>query len=103
MKDFGTDVLGQGPAIVTNGPPGTGQAGIQMSSTPPFQQDRLRFDLRHMQSFLPDDDEHEFEDLRFQLETAYFTDRYFLFEYYQMLYDKGMDQENLGLRVLPEE
>ncbi len=96
LKDFGTDVLGQGPAIVTNGPPGAGRAGIQMSSTPAFQQDRGRYDLRHMQSFLPDDNEHEFEDLRLQIESAYFTDRYFLFEYYQQLYDKGMDQENLG-------
>ena len=45
LQDFGTDVLGQGPAIVTNGPPGAGKAGIQMSSTPPFQQDRGRFDI----------------------------------------------------------
>ena len=33
-KDSGTDVLGPGPAIVTNGPPGAGKAGIQLSSTP---------------------------------------------------------------------
>ncbi len=97
LKDFGTDVLGTGPAIVTNGPPGAGKRGFQMSSTPPFQQDRLRFDLRHMQSFLPNDEEHEFEDLRFQIESAYYTDRYFLFEYYQQLWDKGMDQENVAL------
>jgi hypothetical protein len=96
LQDFGTDVLGQGPAIVTNGPPGAGKAGIQMSSTPPFQRDRLRLDFRHMQAFLPDDDDHEFEDLRLQLEAAYFTDRYFLFEYFQQLWDRGMDQETLA-------
>ena len=49
-----------------------------------------------MQSFLPDDDEHEFEDLRLQLEAAYYTDRYFLFEYFQQLWDRGMDQETLA-------
>jgi hypothetical protein len=97
LKDYGTDVLGAGPAIVTNGPPGAGRAGIQMSSTPSFQQDRLRFDFRHMQSFLDNnDEENDFRELRLQLEAAYFTDRYFLFEYYQQLFDKGMDQESLA-------
>jgi hypothetical protein len=96
LQDYGTDVLGQGPAIVTNGPAGSGKAGIQMSSTPPFQLDRLRLDTRHMQMFLPDDDEHEFEDLRLQLEASYYTDRYFLFEYFQQLWDRGMDQETVA-------
>jgi hypothetical protein len=95
LQDLGTDVLGTGPAIVTNGPPGAGRAGIQMSSTPAFQLDRMRYDFRHMQDFLPDDEDHEFEQLRAQVESAYYTDRYFLFEYYQMLWNKGMDQENL--------
>lgn len=97
LKDFGTDVLGSGPAIVTNGPPGAGRAGIQMYSTPPFQENRLRVDFRHMQSFLdPNDEDNAYKNLKFQLEAAYYTDRYFLFEYYQMLWDTGMDQETLG-------
>jgi hypothetical protein len=96
LQDFAPDNLGQGPAIVTNGPPGAGKRGYQMSSTPAFQQDRLRLDFRHMQSFLPNDEEHEFEDLRLQAEVAYYTDRYFLFEYFQRLWDVGMDQETLA-------
>src|SRR5262249_55468507 len=98
LQDFGTDVLGQGPAIVTNGPPGAGKAGIQMASTPAFQLDRLRLDMRHMQSFLDEDNDGDrpYETLRLQLEAAYYTDRYFLFEYFQQLWDRGMDQETLA-------
>ena len=96
----GTDVLGQGPAIVTNGPPGAGKAGSQMSSADPrSSRTDGRFDFRHMQRFLPDDDEHQFEDLRLQLEAAYYTDRYFLEEYYKRLFDTGMDQETLAYGI----
>ena len=97
LQDYGTDVLGQGPAIVTNGPPGAGKAGIQMYSTPAYKLDRFRLDFRHMQSFLDEDPngDHPYEALRLQTEAAYYTDRYFLFEYYQMLWDTGMDQETL--------
>jgi hypothetical protein len=99
LKDFGTDVLGTGYAIVTNGPPGSGKSGILRSSTPPFQQDRGRFDLRHNQRFLPDDEDHQYEELRLQLEAAYYTDRYFLEEYYKRLHDTGMDQETLAYGI----
>ena len=99
LKDFGTDVLGTGPAIVTNGPPGAGKAGIQRSSVPPFQQDRGRLDFRHNQRFLPDDEDHQFEELRLQLEAAYYSDRYFLEEYYKRLHDVGMDQETLAYGI----
>ena len=38
LKDAGIDVLGTGPAIVTNGPPGAGKAGFQRTRRPrPFQ------------------------------------------------------------------
>jgi hypothetical protein len=99
LKDFGTDVLGTGYAIVTNGPPGAGKAGILRSSTPPFRQDRGRLDLRHNQRFLPDDEDHQFQELRLQLEAAYYTDRYFLEEYYKRLHDVGLDQESLGYGI----
>ena len=52
-----------------------------------------------MQWFLPEDDEHQFEDLRLQVEAAYYTDRYFLEEYYKRLYDTGMDQETLAYGI----
>jgi hypothetical protein len=96
LRDFGNDVLGTGPAIVTNGPPGAGKAGFQRSDVPSFQEDRMRVNLRHMQRFLPDDEEHENEDLRLQVEAAYSTDRHFIEEYYKRLNDVGMDQETLG-------
>ena len=63
---------------------------------PPFQEIRGRFNIRHMQRFLPDDDEHQFEDLRLQLEVAYVSDRHFLEEYYKRLNETGMDQETLA-------
>jgi hypothetical protein len=96
LKDFGNDVLGSGPAVVTQGPAGAGKRGYQRSDVPPFQQIRGRFNIRHMQRFLPDDDEHHFEDLRLQLEIAYVSDRQFLEEYYKRLNETGMDQETLG-------
>jgi hypothetical protein len=95
LQDKGIDVLGSGPAIITNGPPGAGSRGYQRSGTPSFQDIRGRFNLRHMQRFLPDDEEHRFEDLKLQAEVGYFSDRYFLEEYYKRLFDVGMDQETL--------
>ncbi len=95
LQDKGIDVLGPGPAIVTNGPPGSGKAGFQRTGVPAFQDIRGRFNIRHMQRFLPDDDEHKYEDLRLQVEAAYNSDRYFLEEYYKRLFDVGMDQETL--------
>src|SRR5262249_52313447 len=83
----------------TNGPPGAGKAGIQRSAAPPFQQDRGRFNLRHNQRFLPDDEAHQFEELRLQLEAAYYSDRYFLEEYYKRLHDVGIDQETLAYGI----
>ena len=95
LRDSGIDVLGPGPAIVTNGPPGAGRAGFQRMGVPPFQDFRGRFNIRHMQKFLPDDEAHRFEDAHIQFEAAYYSDRYFLEEYYKRLFDVGMDQETL--------
>ncbi len=96
LRDYGIDNLGSGPAIITNGPPGAGSRGFQRSGTPSFQDVRGRWNLRHMQRFLPDDEEHQFEDMKLQIENAYFSDRYFLEEYYKRLHDVGMDQETLA-------
>ena len=95
LRDSGVDVLGPGPAIVTNGPPGAGRAGFQRMGVPAFQDFRGRFNIRHMQRFLPDDDAHKYEDAHIQAEAAYYSDRYFLEEYYKRLFDVGMDQETL--------
>jgi hypothetical protein len=103
LKDAGIDDLGTGPAIVTNGPPGAGKAGFQRSSDsptgggdPPFQSERGRFNIRHFQRFLPDDDDHVFEDVRLQIEVAYASDRNFIEQYYKQLFDTGSDQETLA-------
>lgn len=95
LRDSGIDILGSGPAIITNGPPGAGKVGYQRSGFPPFQDFRGRFNIRHMQRFLPDDDAHKYEDIHLQLEAAYVSDRHFLEEYYKRLFDVGMDQETL--------
>jgi hypothetical protein len=97
LKDFGTDDLGPGLAIITNGPPGAGTAGIQRLAVPPFQQDRLRITSRHMQYFGDyDPSALQFNDTRLQLELGYYTDRYFLEEYYKRLTETGLDQETLA-------
>jgi hypothetical protein len=97
LKDAGVDDLGTGPAIVTNGPFGAGKAGFQRGDQPPFQDMRGRFNFRHNQRFLPDDDdEHQFQELRLQLEVAYASDRNFIEEYYKQLFDRGSDQETLA-------
>ena len=87
---------GLGPGGRHQRAPRRGQAGYQRSDVPPFQEIRGRFNIRHMQRFLPDDDEHQFEDLRLQLELAYVSDRHFLEEYYKRLNETGMDQETLA-------
>jgi hypothetical protein len=99
LKDAGVDVLGTGPAIVTNGPPGAGKAGFQRSSDPPFQDFRGRLNARHNQRFLPEDDDHAFDELRLQLEVGYASDRNFIEEYYKRLFDTGMDQETIAAFV----
>lgn len=101
LKDSGRDTLGSGPAIITNNI-AAGKAGYQrggggrFGGVPPFQDFRGRTVFRHMQRFLPDDDEHVYEDLRAQIEFGYLSDRYFLEEYYKRLFDVGLDQETLA-------
>ena len=88
IQDSGRDVLGPGPAIVTNGPAGAGRAGYQRTSVPAFQQYRGRSDFRHMVQFLGEDAPDD-QDFRVQLEAAYISDRNFLEEYYKRLFDVG--------------
>jgi hypothetical protein len=99
LKDASYDVLGTGPAIVTNGPAGAGKAGFQRSADPPFQSIRGRLNFRHNQRFLPDDEEHQFQELRLQVEAGYASDRNFIEEYYKRLFDTGQDQETLAYGV----
>jgi hypothetical protein len=102
LHDMGKDVLGPGPAIVTNGPEGAGKAGFQRTSDPPFQNPRERITFRHMQSLLPSDAPLD-EDFRIQVEAGYVSDRNFLEEYYKRLFDTGFDQETLAYGVYQRE
>ncbi len=90
--DRGTDVLGTGPAVITDGPPGSGDRGFQRSKVPVYDQFRGRYEFKHMQSLLPENAGID-EDLKFQVNFGYLSDRYFLEQYYKRLYDSGPDQD----------
>ena len=108
LQDEGRDILGSGPAIITNNR-AAGDLGYQrggggnLGSVPSFTDPRGRLMFRHMQRFVPDDEEHHYEDLRAQIEVGYSTDRYFLEEYYKRLFDVGMDQETLAYVIRQKE
>ena len=72
------------------------RAHRQGGGDPPFQSERGRLNIRHFQRFLPDDDDHIFEDQRVQIEVAYASDRNFIEQYYKQLFDTGSDQETLA-------
>ncbi|MDR3638748.1 MAG: hypothetical protein P4L84_33385 [Isosphaeraceae bacterium] len=96
LKDFGTDDLGPGLAIITNNNKAA-NVGITRLAVPPFQQDRLRITARHMQYFGDyDPDDPSLSEMRMQVELGYYTDRYFLEEYYKRLTETGLDQETLA-------
>ena len=108
LYDEGRDILGTGPAIETKDP-ALGKFGFQrgitstdtaLNGVPAFTNPRGRVNFRHMQRFLPDDEDHLYEDLRLQLEVGTYSDRYFLEEYYKRLFDIGADQETVlyGIR-----
>lgn len=103
ILDHGIDVLGPGPAVVTYGPPGFGKLGFQRTAVPPPPDHLLRGRVvaRHFQSLLGEDARDD-QDLRFQVEFGYESDRHFLEEYYKRLFDSGLDQETLvyGVRQM---
>lgn len=115
LQDSGVDDLGSGPAIVTNkrflangqlagkagfqrGPNSVGH-GIPPLGVPPFQEFRGRATIRHMQYLIPDNEDTRYEDFRLQTELGYYSDRYFLEEYYKRLFDTGLDEETLAYLV----
>ena len=96
LFDGSRDVLGLGPAIITNGTNNNaaGRAGFSRISNPTYQDFRGRLTTRHMQSFTTKDTPLD-EDLRVNLEIGFFSDRNFLEQYFKRLFDTGLDQENL--------
>ena len=94
IMDKHNDVLGPGPAVVTNGPPGAGKAGYQRTDVPSYQTYSGRTLFRHMQSLLGPNAEPD-DDFRVQAEMGSYTDRNFLEQYYKRLFDSGLDQNTL--------
>ena len=96
LFDGSRDVLGTGPAIITNGSNNNaaGRAGFSRFSNPTYQTFRGRVTARHMQSFVTKDTPAD-EDLRVAAEIGFFSDRNFLEQYFKRLFDTGLDQENL--------
>jgi len=106
LFDGSRDVLGLGPAVITNSPDNNaaGRAGYTRLSNPTFQDFRGRLTARHMQSLLPKDASFD-EDFRLNLEVGFVgrTDRNFLEQYFKRLFDTGLDQENLAYLIRQKE
>ena len=98
LFDGSRDVLGFGPAVITNGTNNNaaGRGGFQRLSNPTYENFRGRITGRHMQSFTNKDTPLD-EDLRVNLEIGAVQrdDRNFLEQYFKRLFDTGLDQENL--------
>ncbi len=96
ILDGSRDVLGGGPAIITDSPNhnAAGRAGYTRLSNPFYNEFRGIVTFRHMQSLVNKDTPID-EDFRFNLELGYFTDRNFLEQYFKYRFDTGLDQENL--------
>ena len=100
LFDGSRDVLGGGPAVITNGPNNNaaGRAGFQRISNPFFQEFRGIVTFRHMQSLVNKDTPLD-EDLRVNTEVGFFSDRNFLEQYFKRRFDVGLDQENLAYLI----
>ena len=89
-------MLGGGPAVITDSPNNNaaGREGFQRISNPFFNEFRGIVTMRHMQSMVTKDTPLD-EDLRFNVEIGFFSDRNFLEQYFKRRFDTGLDQENL--------
>jgi len=96
LFDGSRDVLGGGPAVITNSPNNNyaGRANFSRISNPTFQHFRGIVTTRHMQSLVGKDAPLD-EDFRVNLEIGFFSDRNFLEQYFKRRFDTGLDQENL--------
>ena len=96
LFDGSRDVLGGGPAVITDGPNNNaaGRQGFSRLSNPFFNEFRGIVTMRHMQSLVTKDTPLD-QDLRFNVEIGYLSDRNFLEQYYTRRFDTGLDQENL--------
>ncbi len=106
LFDGSRDVLGLGPAIITNGTNNNaaGRGVFQRLSNPTYEDFRGRITGRHMQSFTNKDTPLD-EDLRvnFEIGAVIRDDRNFLEQYFKRLFDTGLDQENLIYAIRQKE
>ncbi len=100
LFDGSRDVLGGGPAVITNGPNNNlaGRQGFTRLSNPFFQEFRGILTLRHMQSLVNKDTPLD-EDFRVNTEVGFFSDRNFEEQYFKRRFDTGLDQENLAYLI----
>ena len=96
LFDGSRDVLGGGPAVITDSPDhnASGRKGFSRISNPFFNEFRGIVTFRHMQSLLNKDAPFD-EDFRVNAEIGFFSDRNFLEQYFKRRFDVGLDQENL--------
>ncbi|WP_435010428.1 hypothetical protein P12x_001696 [Tundrisphaera lichenicola] len=96
LFDGSRDVLGGGPAVITNSPNNNaaGRAGFTRLSNPTYQEFRGKLLGRHMQSLLGADARLD-EDFRINAEVGFTSDRNFLEQYFKRQFDTGLDLENL--------
>ena len=104
LFDGSRDVLGGGPAIITDGPNhnAAGREGFTRLSNPFFANPRGIVTIRHMQS-LANKDTPPDEDLKVNLEVGAFSDRNFLEQYFKRRFDVGIDQENLAYLIIQKQ
>jgi lipopolysaccharide export system protein LptA len=96
LFDGSRDVLGGGPAIITDSPNNNqdGRAGYTRLSNPFYHEFRGIVTMRHMQSLVNKDTPLD-QDFRINTEIGFFSDRNFLEQYFKRRFDTGLDQENL--------
>ena len=97
LFDGSRDVLGGGPAIITDSPNNNaaGRAGFSRISNPFYKDFRGVVTARHMQSFVTKETPLD-QDIRLSLEVGVTSDRNFLEQYFKRRFDTGLDQENLA-------
>jgi len=100
LFDGSRDVLGGGPAVITNGPNNNaaGRGNFSRISNPTYQLFRGRANGRHMQSLLSPDAPLD-EDFRVQVDVGVTSDRNFLEQYFKRLFDTGLDIDNLAYLI----
>ena len=102
LFDGSRDVLGIGPAVITNSPNNNlaGREGFSRLSNPTFQDFRYKVVSRQMQSFMKPDSPFD-EDFRLNTESGYVgrTDRNFEEQYFKRQFDTGADLENLAYLI----